>query len=37
MFRAQENLEKAHAGARKRLLNFDDELGDTLSFSGRNS
>jgi len=37
MFRAQKKLEKAHAGARKRLLKFDDELGDTLSFSGRRS
>ncbi len=37
MSRAQKKLEKAHAGARKRLLKFDDELGDTLSFSGRRS
>jgi len=35
MIRAQKKVEKAHAGVRKRLLRIDEELGDTLSFSGR--
>ncbi|MHB8092920.1 MAG: preprotein translocase subunit SecA [Syntrophales bacterium] len=35
MIQAQKKVEKAHAGARKRLLRFDEELGDALSFSGR--
>jgi preprotein translocase subunit SecA len=35
MARAQKKVEKAHAGVRKRLLKYDEELGDVLSFSGR--
>jgi preprotein translocase subunit SecA len=35
MIRAQKKVEKAHAGVRKRLLKYDEELGDALSFSGR--
>jgi preprotein translocase subunit SecA len=33
--RAQKRVEKAHAGVRKRLLRYDEERGDTLSFSGK--
>ncbi|PKN35164.1 MAG: prepilin peptidase [Deltaproteobacteria bacterium HGW-Deltaproteobacteria-19] len=33
--RAQKRVEKAHAGVRKRLLKYDEERGDTLSFSGK--
>jgi preprotein translocase subunit SecA len=33
--RAQKKVEKAHAGVRKRLIRYDEEQGDTLSFSGR--
>jgi preprotein translocase subunit SecA len=32
---AQKKVEKAHAGVRKRLLKYDEERGDTLSFSGK--
>jgi preprotein translocase subunit SecA len=35
MIRAQKKVEKAHAGVRKRLLKYDEQLGDALSFSGR--
>ena len=33
--RAQRKLEKVHAGVRKRLLRYDENRSDTLSFSGR--
>ncbi|TFG90275.1 MAG: hypothetical protein E4H15_07880 [Syntrophobacterales bacterium] len=35
MIRAQQRIEKVHAGVRKRLLKYDEEQGDRLSFSGR--
>lgn len=33
--RAQKRVERAHAGVRKKLLRYDEERGDTLSFSGK--
>ncbi|MFO8049157.1 MAG: preprotein translocase subunit SecA [Desulfosudaceae bacterium] len=33
--RAQRKIEKVHAGVRKRLLRYDENRSDTLSFSGR--
>jgi len=32
---AQRRVERVHAGVRKRLLRYDEERSDTLSFSGR--
>ncbi|MCK9230531.1 MAG: preprotein translocase subunit SecA [Syntrophales bacterium] len=33
--KAQRRVERVHAGVRKRLLRYDEERSDTLSFSGR--
>ncbi len=35
MKRAQSRVERVHAGVRRRLLRYDEERSDTLSFSGR--
>ncbi|HET57695.1 MAG TPA: prepilin peptidase [Deltaproteobacteria bacterium] len=35
MKNAQRRVERVHAGVRKRLLRYDEERSDTLSFSGR--